>query len=78
MDGYEMTDTKTPSPSNAEVWSLYLSLPVTGYMPQTLGELARAVLSRWGAQPAVVRKEPTDTERLDYMQAPSREIRSLP
>ena len=50
------------APSNAEVWSLYLSLLATGSMPQTLGELARAVLAKWGTQPAPVREPLTERE----------------
>lgn len=76
-----MTDTKTPSPSDAEIETLAVEyeafgfgrvddkgLTTHGFDPDGLGNFVRAILDRWGAQPA---GEPTatDTARLDYMQA---------
>lgn len=50
-----MTDTKTPSPSDAEIAALYLQ--ETGFdindSPAALLDFARAVLARWGQPQAV-------------------------
>lgn len=59
MDGYEMTDTKTPSPSDAEIIALADETRTAegganGYILPI--SFARAVLARWGAQPAPVQK----------------------
>ena len=53
-------DTKTPSPSDAEIAALYLQ--ETGFdindSPAALLDFARAVLARWGQPMAVAGREP--------------------
>ena len=51
-----MTPDKTPSPTDAEAWALWTSLPLTGSAIQSQGEFARAVLAKWGSP--VVAGEP--------------------
>ena len=51
-----MTPDKTPSPTDAEAWALWTSLPLTGSAIQSQGEFARAILAKWGSP--VVAVEP--------------------
>jgi hypothetical protein len=57
----------TPIPTDAEAWALWLSLPLTGQAPVSQGEFARAVLARWGAQPAPEDSVLEDAARYRYL-----------
>jgi hypothetical protein len=36
-------------PTDAEAWEMWLSQPLTGHAPKSVGNFARAVLAKWGA-----------------------------
>ena len=40
-------------PTDAEAWEMWLAQPLTGHAPKSVGNFARAVLTKWGTPPAV-------------------------
>lgn len=60
-----MTPDKAPSPTDAEAWALWTSLPLTGSAIQSQGDFARAVLAKWGS-PAVAGEQVAIREAISH------------